>query len=270
MPIKIQYDTVDDVPETFAELYTERDGKYVLTGVEGMKTQKDIDNLAEALRKERADHKAIREKFSIFADKDLDEIQTQLDSLPALLTELETLKDPSRDPANLDALVEARAKARMTPLERQLAELTGKYNTATGERDALNSRLVRKQIEDVVRAEALKTQVVSTALDDIIQIAGSIFELTDTGEVRTKDTGLDASLWFSEQKDKRPHWWPTTTGADADGNRNGGGFPNNPWSPKHWNLTAQGQVVATKGRETAERMAAAAGSSLGARKPAAV
>lgn len=42
----------------------------------------------------------------------------------------------------------------------------------------------------------------------------------------------------------------------------------NPWSAKHWNLTTQGAIVKRHGSATAERMAKAAGTTVGAGKPA--
>ena len=43
--LELSYDTKDAIPNGFAELYTEKDGKFVLTGVNGMKTQTDVDNV---------------------------------------------------------------------------------------------------------------------------------------------------------------------------------------------------------------------------------
>ena len=43
--IKTAYDTVEEIPEGFGELYAERNGKFELIGVDGIKTQSDIDNI---------------------------------------------------------------------------------------------------------------------------------------------------------------------------------------------------------------------------------
>ena len=43
MALQIIVETLDDVDEKYHDLYTEKDGKFHLTGVDGMKTQADID-----------------------------------------------------------------------------------------------------------------------------------------------------------------------------------------------------------------------------------
>ena len=49
--LKTIYDNEADIPEGFAALYTEKNGKWELTGVQGVKTQLDVDRVQEALRK---------------------------------------------------------------------------------------------------------------------------------------------------------------------------------------------------------------------------
>jgi hypothetical protein len=42
----------------------------------------------------------------------------------------------------------------------------------------------------------------------------------------------------------------------------------NPWNPQDWSLTMQGMIVRTRGLAAAKALAAAAGSHIGATKPA--
>ena len=72
MPVKLKtiYDKQEEIPEGFGELYAERNGKFELTAVEGVKTQADIDRVQTALVKERADHKAVKDKLVAFGDVD--------------------------------------------------------------------------------------------------------------------------------------------------------------------------------------------------------
>lgn len=68
------------------------------------------------------------------------------------------------------------------------------------------------------------------------------------------------------QKETRPHWFK--------GNDGGDGLPKgqretNPWGPgAQWNVTRQGQLVKSLGIEKASKIAAAAGSHIGATRPA--
>ena len=63
MKLKLVVEKLDEIDSKYHDLYTEKDGKYEFTGVEGIKTQADIDRLQTALTKERADHKSTKEKY---------------------------------------------------------------------------------------------------------------------------------------------------------------------------------------------------------------
>src|SRR5678815_551563 len=84
MPIKIEYSAKDEIPAGYDELYTEKEGKFFLTGVEGLKTQKDIDTLQESLRKERNDHKTTKGKYSFLDGQDVEAVQQMLAKYPEL------------------------------------------------------------------------------------------------------------------------------------------------------------------------------------------
>ena len=56
MKLELIYDAADKIPDGMAALYTEKDGKFYFSAIEGLKTEGDVTRLQEALRKERADH----------------------------------------------------------------------------------------------------------------------------------------------------------------------------------------------------------------------
>ena len=99
-------------------------------------------------------------------------------------------------------------------------------------------------------------------------------EINDEGLVLTRDKivgvtpGIAPEIWLSEMQEKRPHWWPTSTGGGAGGGKGDGGFDKNPWSGDHWNLTSQAHAI-RENKAKAERMATAAGTSIGGVRPAA-
>ena len=81
--LELSYDSADDIPAGMESLYTEKDGKQVLTGVKGMKTQADIDRLQTALTKERNDHKTVRTQLSSLSSYGtIEEITANLDRIP--------------------------------------------------------------------------------------------------------------------------------------------------------------------------------------------
>ena len=84
--LNVTHDSLDSLPESIdpRELYTERDGKFVLTGVAGLKTQADVDAIKTYLQTERDEHKATKSKYRDFADMDASDIQAKLDRLGEL------------------------------------------------------------------------------------------------------------------------------------------------------------------------------------------
>lgn len=64
--LKVIHDTIEEIPEAFRDLYTQRDGKYVLTGIAGVKTEQDIAVLSKSLNSEREEHKATKEKLRLW------------------------------------------------------------------------------------------------------------------------------------------------------------------------------------------------------------
>jgi len=79
--------------------------------------------------------------------------------------------------------------------------------------------------------------------------------------------GIAPSIWLTEVQPTRTHWWPAAEGGGATGSGSGTGFTNNPWTRDHWNLTEQGRVITSGGREKADQMAKSAGTVVGAVRP---
>lgn len=277
MPIELSYESKDALPEAFRsdavfnELFTVgADGKIVLSGVTGMKTQKDVDTVKEALRKEREDHAKARDALKPWGDLKADEVLAQLDRIK----ELEAAAGGKLDETKLNELVEGRLAQKTGPLERSIKELTEGKTAAEQERDALKQQIEARDRNDAVRAVATKSKAHATAVPDIEMAASIMLEKDESGKLVTKSgidgltPGLDIEGWMKEMTKLRPHWWPESEGGGARGGGGGTGFSgNNPWSAEHWNMTEQGKVLQTQGREMADRLAKAAGTVVGGTKP---
>lgn len=269
MPLKSVVDNLNDIPDHFHELYTERNGKYEITGIEGMRTQGDIDRLQTALTKERTDHKAVRDKFSAFANMDLPEVLQKLERFP----ELEQAAEGKLDEAKIEGIVSNRIKSRLGPIER--------------ERDQLKEQIVQKdqliigyqtadtqrKISDKIREAATAAKILPEALDDALLLGERVFELTEDNRVVTKDNvgvtpGIDPTVWFSELQTRRPHWWGPSSGGGGGGSKIPGGGNVNPFTHDGWNLTEQGRLV-RENRTRAEQLAKSAGTTIGGARPAA-
>lgn len=272
--LKIVYDSSDDVPEAFKTLYTEKDGKFHLTGIDGMKTQGDVDRISEALRKERNDHKKLRDSVRGAFGNDspnFDEIKTRLDSVDELQAQIDAAADP-KNLKKIDDLVEAKLKAKMAPIERERDDLRSKLGEKDKTIDSLTTEKRSRTIQDAVREQATKMKLLPEAFDDAFMYAERLFEQDDAGNLVMKDNagftpGTDIAFWLGEMQNKKPHWWAASEGGGAGGNRGGNNNSTpNPFSHEHWNLTEQGVLIRTD-RAKAEKLAVAAGTKIGGAKP---
>lgn len=262
--------SLDDIPEQYRDLYSQRNDQYELTGVAGVKTAADVERVQVALNKERDDHKATRAKFAPFAEWDHEEVQAKLDRYP----ELETLAAGGQiDEEKIEGIVQGRLKTLEAPLNRRIQEL----ETANSELTEANTTYAQaertRKIRDNVGAALVEAKVLDVAREDALFLAERIFEVReDDGAVVTKDgvgvtPGIKAQDWLGEIQEKRPHWWGPSEGGGAGGGSGSTVPSKNPWSAEHWNLTLQGQYLKEHGQEKAARVAKAAGSQLGAITP---
>lgn len=286
MRLKTIYDTAEEIPEGYADLYTERNGRWELTGVEGVKTQADIDRVQTALVKERNDHKIAKEALKAFEGFDPEAITEQAHKLEEVTAQLEAInKDGRVDEAKLEPIIAARIKQAVAPLERDKQNLERQLDAQKktvmekdGEVITLRTSITTGEIERNIRDAAAEAKVIPSATFDAVRYGRDVFEKTEDGRIITKDVhgvvpGLTPKEWFKDMMDKAPHWWPASVGGGSQGGSGGGrgtyGGANNPWSKEGWNMTKQGQLVRQLGETKAGEIAAQAGSKIGDTKPAA-
>lgn len=266
MTLKAVLDTLEGVEDHFHGLYTERNGKFELTGIEGVKTQADVDRLQTALNKERNDHKGLREKYAPLAAFDTADILDRYNRHEELLAASEGKLDDTK----INGIVESRIRSKLGPVERERDTLKAQL----AERDQIilgyQTKETQRAISDKVREAATGAKILPEAFDDALLLAERVFELAEDGRVVTKDNvgvtpGIDPSVWFTELQTKRPHWWGPSVGGGGRGSQTPGGSTN-PWSNENWNLTEQGKIL-TANRSRAEQLAKAAGTSIGGPRP---
>lgn len=267
LPFKVE--TLDKVDAAFHKLYTERDGQFVFSGVDGMKTAEDIERLQGALTKERADHKRIKERFSVLGDRDVNELLSELDKLE----EYKQAAEGKLDDNKLNSMVETRLKSRVAPLERDRDNLTKQLKEALEQVGAFEQRERTRTIHDAARAAIAKsTGFVPGASEDVLLYAERMLEIDDRGNVVSRDSvgvtpGVDPVVWLQEMQSKKPYWWGTTSGGGASNGRGAGGAGgDNPWTAAGWNMTKQGQLY-KENPERAAQLARSAGTTIGGAKP---
>lgn len=274
--LKHIYDKLEDIPEAFRALYTEKNGKWELTGISGIKTQADFDRLNSSLEAERTDHASTKEKLKVWGDLKPDEVKATLDRVP----ELEAAADGKLDEAKFDELVNKRVEgviaSRLSPIERELGEVKKTNEELTTSNESLNSDKRTRLIHDAVREVITAEKVIPEAVDDVLLYADKLFEVrSDDNAIVTRDgvgvsQGLTPAIWIKEMQEKRPHWWGTSSGGGGPGTGNGpGSIKENPFSHEHWNMTRQGEMVrGPNGATVAAEAAKRAGTTVGGPKPA--
>ena len=237
-----------EIPDTFKSLYVKRGERWELNvaieGVNGVKSFSDFANIAEALRKERTDHKAVKASIAKLG-RPIDEVLADLDRIP----ELEAAAEGGADPKKLDKLVDARLQAKLAPVERELATARTQLTEAQAAIKTHEEAKTRRQIHDQVREQATKLKLLPEALEDALMLSERVLELDDKGVALVRDesgygVGLTTEGWLKELQTKKPHWWGPSEGGGAGGNRGSGGDRvTNPWSKESHNLTLQGQIT---------------------------
>lgn len=268
MKLKTVMDNLDEVDSSFHSLYTEKNGKFVLTGIEGVKTQEDIDSVTRALNNEKAAHKKTKEKFSVLGDRDIEEVVSLLDKIP----ELEAAAKGGNDQEKINELVEAKIRTKLAPLERERDQLKKRIEESENVIAQFNAKERQRSIHDAVRSAATSAKVLPEALEDALMLAERVFDVDESGSVVTRDSvgvtpGIDPAVWLTEIQQKRPHWWaPSQGGGSRGSNVNGAGGAMNPWSKEGWNMTEQGKVY-RENPQRAEQLAKSAGTSIGGPRP---
>ena len=268
--LELQYDSADDIPSGFSELYAEVDGKFSLTNINGIKTQADVSNVQEALRKEREDHKTVQASLKAWGDLKPDEVVAQLDKIE----EYKIAAEGNMDDDKINSIVESRINQKTGPLDRQIATLTETNTGLLSENEALKASIQRRDMNEAVRSVASEMKVHSSAIPDIEMVAASYLERDEGGNFIVKSDaqgvtpGMDIKGFMKEMQKVRSHWWPESSGGGAGGGGKNYGGQNNPFSNEGWNVTAQGKVYTEQGAEVAASMAKAAGTTVGGIKPA--
>jgi hypothetical protein len=220
MPINAVYETLEDVPEQYRDLFSERGGKWELTGVTGIKTEADVERVQEALKKERVERGEIEKQLKAYGGVDADGLQDRLDELERL-----RITGGNVDNGKIDELVAKRVELEKTKHARELEKRQKEYEAVTGELDTLKGQIKRNKILTALRDAASAANVVSSAFADVEQRA-SLFDVLDDGEVVTTETngvtpGLTAEQWLAEQVQASPHWLAPSNGAGAKGGARG-------------------------------------------------
>ena len=268
MALKRVYDAETDIPDGFASLYSEANGKWVLTGIEGLVTQDDVGKIKKALDSERTLHKEAKKKLEAYGDytpEKLAELQQEAE-------ELRIKASGKVDDTKIAELVNTKLAQVRGPLDRKIQDTVAQLSEKDKVIAELQNERKSGKIVSAVTSAALKAKVITTAMYDVELLAERVFEVTDDNKVITKDgvgcvPGQDPAAWLAEMQASRPHWWAASQGGGARGTGGLPGYENNPWSKEYWNVTKQAQIVRDLGEAKALQIAQRAGVDLNATRP---
>lgn len=235
--IKAVYNTMDEVPEQYIELYEERDGKAQLSKIEGLKTEADIERLSTALAKERNARKTAETSLSLFPG-----------SPEEILEELDTLRGQGAQPT----------QAQLREVERLKAELSTTSQKALDLENMLGSH----KLQSAFVKEATEQGVTGAALDDVLLWGEKLFTVKE-GEVVSRDENnlQTPADWLSDLKSsgKKDYWFEQSSGSGATGAKGAGSVAGvEHFTKGTGNLTKMTQIYKTD-PEKAERLAKLAG-----------
>lgn len=273
MTLEAVYKDKAKIPEALVAHYVETDGVFVLD-VTGMKTQKDFDDYAEALKKRLADASAdfARKQGAGLSRDDV------LEVFEGALKKFAPGVKPKENGAGDGNGADGDVSARLHDLERNLASVTKELDTAKKERDEALGTSRNTTIRNKLTEAANAAGATPEGVTNLVTLSEPDFELSQAGDVVTKleaRTGVSPNqkpedYFSSVARDKAFRmFWPASKGTGADGDGAGGPGAGgdlgkgNPFSKLGWNMTAQGKLY-TENKVEAERLMKAAGVELGA------
>ena len=266
------------IPEGLADHYVETDGVFVLA-VNGLKSQKDFDDYAEALKKRLTDAGAdLARKHGTGLGRD--------DVVEIIEGALKKFVKPGATPGKGNGTDggddgQGDVSARLHDLERNLASVTKELEKSNKERDDALGKSKDTTIRNQLTQAANSAGATPEGVSNLVSLIGRNFEVAQDGSVVTKlEAGPGVSpnqkpedFLAATARDKAFRmFWPKSVGAGADGDGAGGPGAGgdlgkgNPWTKAGWNMTNQGKLYSANKPE-AERLMKAAGVELGAVAP---
>lgn len=274
MVLQFRYEEESEIPDAYKELFSERDGgAWECTGIAGVRGTAEFDRLRTAKQHAADNERAAREELQRWKDfGEYDDIAKMIDEVP----QLRQAAAGALEQAQIDEIVnqrtEATIKSRLSPVERELAQVKRQLMEAEQSNKKLVGESNDRRISDVLRAEAEKRHLNAGGVRDMLVHARMAFEVTDDGEVLTHgrngvDQGMAPGNWLDGMLDESPHWLPRSRGSGSSGSGRRTSVPqgsDNPWTQGAWNMTAQVAYQREHGEEKAKAACQAAGAKWGA------
>ena len=179
--LKPLYDSETDIPKEYASLYEEKDGKFILTGIDGIKTQADIDKVLAAKKNEVENSKTLK--------KELDELKKSYEGIDT--SEYKVLKEAHDKAALLK--IDPKADLDKVKLKKDLEDLMAKHETATTTILGYENDKKQTKKEKALLIEARKLNL-DPQYDEDVLLRTSFLDISEAGDVLTTDGKTVAEL----------------------------------------------------------------------------
>lgn len=243
MKLKAIYETLDQVPEQYRDLYSGEAGiGFRLSGIEGILFEEDHTNLKTALSKERSKSSDLEKKIKDFGSVDLSKYKEWEKRVPELETALEAA---NKDRATaINAAVEERIAPVLREKDSAINTLQSNLEKVTGDYTRTVEVLRDRDFREKFRTEAPKYYVQDHAIEDVIFRSQSFgWQLDENGNLtalnrngdpqysrRNPTQVIDFKEWMSEVLPvDAPHLFKQSTGGGAAGSGKGG-VRSRPWA----------------------------------------
>lgn len=246
MALKAVIDSLDGVEEHFHSLYVKKGEKYEISGIEGMRTQGDVDRLQTALNAERATAKAQKVALDAWGDRKPEDVLPVLDKLPELEAQAAAGKNKYNQ-EQIDAIVAgklAEPQRKLSAAEKEVLELKQAVADSV-------ARDKRRTIMDAVRSVAVETKAkpesYASEMGGLMLLGDRLFDTNDAGQVVVREgapglvQGLGIKDAMPEIQRAHGYLWPDSQGGGSNGNTGSGSPQGNPF--KGNNFTARSAFV---------------------------
>lgn len=270
MILEIFYSNLENIPEKFRELFTEKDDKWVLTGVKGLKTSEDIERLQKANRNERESHDETKQKLNklleVVGDKTPEELQKNLDDFEDLSKSgvQSDNSDAKFTQEQIDEKINIALERKERETSRIIAKLETERDSFSEENTHLKKDIKESTIRDVITKVSSDAGLLSSAIGDVQDIALRICDIDEDGKVIVREgqgdiSGMDISTVIKEEwVQSKSYFYEASKSGGGKSNMGDSGLANNPFSKESQNLTEQSKMV-KENPEKAKRFIASAG-----------
>lgn len=237
MKLELQYDSANAIPDVkLADLYVEKDGKFVPKDSDLAKQISQPTELQTSLAKERKARAEAEKTLRSFKDRisDIGDLEDE-DAISSLIEEVNDLRS-KRDAGELDDVdiakrqeeIAAAAEKRFAPerakLERQLQTLQKDLDTTRGEKDTYSQKYATEVVRSQASSAAAKLKIRDGFQEDFLAQATRRFKPDEGGSlVDTDETGLDFQTWADDWVSARPGVNVEFKAGGAEGGNGGDG-----------------------------------------------